>query len=257
MHKLFDRFDKEDFYMIQFKINEYNQKLSSFETITFLWIFVGTFVFWGMNSDLNESFSNSKPVAYAFYFSLNFLYILQCILLLTKKSRKKKNYELRQAKSFFEGIIVIGMTFLLFGCVDIISDNHYEMYAHFGEDGLIKICNLLFLVQLLTILCSFLFLYVGVKIGVYKKNEQKEKRVALLNIISISAIPAVGAIIFTLTMIGGSNVDIFDFIMAIFVIFVGYLVTCFSAQFYMIYYLRRRFPEDYLDDRAKEEDHEN
>ncbi|MFC0232626.1 hypothetical protein ACFFIF_01305 [Vagococcus entomophilus] len=90
------------------------------------------------------------------------------------------------------------------------------------------------------------------KLGYYKNNVARKKRIQFVNTVVIGITPVAAYLLFIFNML--TNVGIGSLFLVSIAVLVGYMTTSLSAHFYMVYYLRKRFPEDFVKEDQMEEE---
>lgn len=175
MKKLFDQFNKEDFYMIEFKMKEYKQNLSSFIKYNIMCPIFEFFLLISIYVFMRKLLPGRYPISYLLYFVFAISYIVSCYRLHRKKDKENRTYRNRQARNFFLGILAIGISFLMFGFLIFLNENPELISQFYTGKQLVNIINALFFVQIFTIPLSFIMMSVCLKLGYYKKMLQGKK----------------------------------------------------------------------------------
>ena len=244
----------EDFYMFGASFKENSQGLSAFELITVISIFLNPLMFFTLSNQIDKIFYSSKPIVYLFYFVSLILHTIFCIIISLRKKTKK--YELKQGRLFIWGLFNIINLLVLGGYMINLSEGSSSFfYENFNERELILISTILFALELLTILISSIVIIFGIKKGFYRKNQEKVYKMKRTAEIVQLLTPGVTSLSFLIIMFSNSSGKGLGSFLTISMIIVGLVVAGKLPFLYMLYYLRKRFPETYLE--TYEEKNEN
>ncbi|MFC0232610.1 hypothetical protein ACFFIF_01225 [Vagococcus entomophilus] len=255
MKNIFDQFDKEDFYMIEFKMKEYGRSIGSFIVLNILWPWIHLLFNIYIIVVLSGVFTEGQPILYLVFLVASFIYMIQSLFMYFR--RKNRSNVLKQARHYFKTFVLICLTLVILG-FSISVDNNEELIYSLSESNKIgSILNILLGVLLITIVLSFIFMFLKLKLKLYRKNDSKESKIQLYNALSIAALPVATSIVFFINLFRQahfSSIDSIDKVFPLVCIIGAYFGASCSADFYMVYYLRKRFPEDFVKEDQMEEE---
>ena len=249
------KFKLEDFYMFGASFEENSQGLGAFEVITAISIFVNPLMFFTISHQINKLFYSAKPIVYLVFFISLIIHAVLCIIINLRK--KTKNYELKQGRLFIWGVFNIATILILGGYVMNLSEGSSFIYNKFDEHELILISTILFSLELLTILISSIVIFVGIKRGIYRENQEKVAKLKRTADIVQLLTPGVTGLSFLIIMFTNSEGNSLGSFMTVFIIIGGFLAAGKLPFLYMLYYLRKRFPEVYLETYEGKKDKQN
>ncbi|MFC0232628.1 hypothetical protein ACFFIF_01315 [Vagococcus entomophilus] len=251
MKNIFDQFDKEDFYMIEFKMKEYGRSIGSFIILNTLWPWIQLLLNIFIVVVLSGVFTEGQPILYLAFLFVSFIYMVQGALLYFKKGNRTN--VLKHAKYYFKSFVILGITFVIMGFSLLIHEQKEIIFRSYKISQLMSIVNILFSISIITVICSFIFMFLKLKFKLYRENDSKKNKIQLYNILSMGALPVVMFIVFIINL-NSRYLDFANVFMQLFCILGGFILTSASADFYMVYYLRKRFPEDfYKEDQMEKE----
>lgn len=160
--------------------------------------------------------------------------------------KKKIKYELRNVKNSMFAFLCLSLCMMMIGYTVLVESLDYT-YLMNNQKFLSLSANLLIVSIGVVILISYLLLNYRINKGCYRKNDDKLKKLNKVSFLVESLVPICSSITFFIILISNSSVELADLFIPILGMGGSYLVAIKLPFLYMMYYLRKRFPEEYLE----------
>lgn len=238
----------ENFYMIGEEFKKYEQGQKSSMGMNFIWgaivgpLFLGYMLWWGPT----DIFFQGMPMMFSLSLFLSVISIITSLVVYFIGRKKKIKYELRNVKYSMFAFLCLSLSIMMGGYAALVESLDYS-YLMNNQKFLRLSANLLIVSIGVVILISYLLLNYRINKGCYRKNDDKLKKLNKVSFLVESLVPICSSITFFIILISNSSVELADLFIPILGMGGSYIVAIKLPFLYMMYYLRKRFPEEYLE----------
>ncbi|MBP1044994.1 hypothetical protein I6N96_01790 [Enterococcus sp. BWM-S5] len=248
------KFEIEDFYMIGSSFEKYRQGLGSSTTMNLIWLFLCPLILFYELNQLNEIFYDIKPIAFLFLLVLCIISIFTAGFSFFVGKNSSAKYEMKNVKISIFSFYTLALLLIGFGFLDFLATNREIIFKRYTDSQVLIAGNLLLMLTLPTLIVSSVVLYQRIKRGMYRKNYKRISKLDNLALLTEMLTPIATSISFSVIMISNVGIsNLLDTFMSLFCVVTGYLLIMKLPFLSMMYYLRKRFPENYLENYENKE----